>query len=260
MNKKEQKYIKRSIVSRFYDGGRYYPGTYKDIGIEAVVNFLRKFPLRSFVDYSFYQPRKNQRYIVLRDRLFSFVGEKVLDVGSRDDSAECFLGKKVVLIDKNNTNLDKWDWEKHPIPFEDESFDTVICFDTLEHINDIHGSFEDLMRVTKGTLLISLPNCWKKQIKKMLTLHPGQASYGIPPEKPMDRHKWFFNTEDVDNFLTYSSSTYKKPFEVIHVIYHAPKTVWWHYILYPTISHLAPQVFKNYFVETIFFVLKRRAI
>lgn len=253
----EKSYIKKNIIDRYCDGGRYYPGTYNEKGLEAIVAFWENFPVTHFVDHTFYQPRRDQRYLVLKHKLQKYIGKSIVDVGSRDDSAEKFLEQKVTLIDKNNTNLDSWDWEKTPIPFPDASFDTVICFDTLEHINDIHTSFNDLLRVSKDIVIISLPNCWKKQIKKMLTLSPGQASYGIPPEKPMDRHKWFFNPEDIGNFISYAGAIHAPSFKVVDVVYHAPKTRWWHKLLFPILIKLPKRIFTNYFVETGFVVLKK---
>ncbi len=256
----ENLYIKKDIVKRYSDGGRYYPGGYKEEGLKAILDCRERFPVGLCLDFTFYQPRTEQRYLLFKNKLLKYVGREVLDVGSRDTSAEKALGRKVTLIDKNNTNLESWDWEKTAVPFPGDSFDTVICFDTLEHINDIHTSVADLFRVSKDTVIISLPNCWKKQIKKMMTLSPGQASYGIPPEKPMDRHKWFFNPEDVESFLSYAGATYKNPFEVVEVIHHAPKTRLWHKVFFPILVLFPSRIFKNYFVETIFVVLKKKIV
>ncbi len=259
MEPQKNSYIKERIIDRYFDGGRYYPGAYKREGLQAILDFNEKFPISLCVDHTFYEPRNFQRYLVLKHKLAKYAGEKVIDVGSRDDSAKRSLGKDVTLIDKNNTSLDRWDWEKSPIPFPDKSFDTVICFDTLEHINDIHRSLRDLMRISRETVIISLPNCWKKQIKKFATLSAGQASYGLPPEKPMDRHKWFFTTEDIDNFLVYNATTNPEPFEAIDVVYHAPKTRLWHKLSFWLLKMLPKNIFKNYFVETTFIVLRRKS-
>lgn len=43
------------------------------------------------------------------------------------------------------------------IPFEDNTFDTVICTHALEHIKDIQGALSELRRVCKKKLIIVLP-------------------------------------------------------------------------------------------------------
>lgn len=46
------------------------------------------------------------------------------------------------------------------IPFENESFDVVVSFETLEHIEDHHGMLSEIKRVLrpKGIVLISTPD------------------------------------------------------------------------------------------------------
>lgn len=249
-------YIKSRIIDRFSDGGRYFDGTYDDEALAYIENTRQHFPLREAVDHTYFKPKTSQRYLLVKERWGHYVEEDIIDVGSRDKTVERIFSKRCTLLDKNNPQLHYFDWEKEQLPFEERSFETVICLDTLEHINDIHLSFTDLSRITKNHLIISLPNCWRKTWKKFLRGYGSGASYGLPPEKPKDRHKWFFNTEDVDNFLFYSA--YKNKLKVIDVVYLAPKTRLWHKIVYPIVKKIAPTRFKNFFVETIFVLLERR--
>ncbi len=45
------------------------------------------------------------------------------------------------------------------LPFADESFDTVIAFETLEHVPEPALALAELHRVTRETLILSVPNC-----------------------------------------------------------------------------------------------------
>ncbi len=47
-----------------------------------------------------------------------------------------------------------------PIPYPDSSFDAVVCFETVEHIEDDKGLLSELRRVLNwdGTLVLSTPN------------------------------------------------------------------------------------------------------
>lgn len=44
------------------------------------------------------------------------------------------------------------------IPFEDDSFDYVICTEVLEHLSEPKKALEELIRVSKGKLLITVPH------------------------------------------------------------------------------------------------------
>ncbi|MFH1144533.1 MAG: methyltransferase domain-containing protein [Candidatus Eisenbacteria bacterium] len=37
------------------------------------------------------------------------------------------------------------------LPFDDDAFDTVLCADVLEHLDNLHAIFDELVRVRAGT-------------------------------------------------------------------------------------------------------------
>ena len=118
---------------------------------------------------------------------------------------------------------------------------------------------EDVLRLSSKYVLISLPNNWKKALNEFIKGRGRWASYGIPPEPPHDRHKWFFNTEDVEDFIYYHSVPERGNYEVIDIKYNIPLTILRIKILYPILKFLLPEYqFKNLFVETVFIVLKKK--
>jgi len=132
-----------------------------------------------------------------------FLKGKVLDVGcwNKDlkkhlDSSVEYVGIDIAGNPDIFVNL-----EKEKIPFQDNSFDAVVCTDVLEHLDNFHEAFDELCRVSKKYLIISLPNCHSSSIKKIITGQGGLKFYGLPPEKPKDRHKWFFNYEEAEDFV-----------------------------------------------------------
>jgi 2-polyprenyl-3-methyl-5-hydroxy-6-metoxy-1,4-benzoquinol methylase len=46
----------------------------------------------------------------------------------------------------------------YELPYEDNSFDLVICTEVLEHLEEPEKAFREMLRVTKKYLMISTPN------------------------------------------------------------------------------------------------------
>lgn len=102
------------------------------------------------------------------------------------------------------------DLEQQDIPFEDRSFDCVLCLDVLEHLDNVHHVFDELCRVSARHVIISLPNPWGDFYRTLCGFAaPGENPmkfYGLPPEPTEDRHKWFFSPEDAERFITYRAA------------------------------------------------------
>jgi len=245
----------KKLTDRF-SNKNYMKDTFSKKGLDAIDTYRKKFAFKDFVLWAPYLLRNKQRYQIVKDHLEKFLGDKVLDVGTRDNTLSEMIERPVALVDKNNPNLPEFNWEKEKLPFEDNSFDSLVCLDVLEHIENSHEALGDLVRVSQGHVVISLPNCWRKAVGEFAKGRGRWATYGLPPEKPMDRHKWFFNVEDAEDFIYYNSSKYE--YSVERVIYHAPKTIWRLKILYPILQMVLPEhQFKNLFTETVFFVLRK---
>ncbi len=97
--------------------------------------------------------------------------------------------------------------EKTPLPFENEEFETVICFDVLEHLENTHEMFDELCRVARKNIIISLPNPWSDFFTVLRTGDHSELEklkfYGLPKEKPQDRHRWFFSEKEAKDFVSY---------------------------------------------------------
>lgn len=91
--------------------------------------------------------------------------------------------------------------ETEKLPVEDNSYDTVGCFEVLEHLDSFHRVFRDLFRAARKDVLVSLPNCWCSA-RSPLTRGTGAiAHYDLPQEKPIDRHKWFICSTQITQFF-----------------------------------------------------------
>jgi len=120
-------------------------------------------------------------------------GERVLDIGcgegrhswqacKESDCFVCALDIQEVnlkkahhvlwLLDEQQESKGKWVLVRGDIislPFEDASFDRIVCSEVLEHIPDDKQGIKEMVRVLKddGTLAVSVPSylqetiCWK---------------------------------------------------------------------------------------------------
>lgn len=136
-------------------------------------------------------------------RFRAILGGRVLDVGCDTARLRAHLpaSASYLGIDRTDEADLSLDLDARDLPFEDRSFDTVVCTDVLEHLERLHGVFDELCRVSADRVLISLPN----PIRSLLCeLHAGRATglkhYGLPTDPPADRHRWFFGFEEAAAF------------------------------------------------------------
>ena len=80
----------------------------------------------------------------------------------------------------------------------------------MEHLDNFHETLENLFDTTKHALIISLPNSFNSVInifKNKKNYNPIQGLhtkyYGLPIQKPPDRHKWWFTNEDTLYFFKF---------------------------------------------------------
>ena len=71
----------------------------------------------------------------------------------------------------------------------------------LEHLDNLHTNFNELIRVTRNHVILSLPNNWANARKAIERGRGSFSHYGLPAEPPMDRHKWFFCLTDAQSFI-----------------------------------------------------------
>jgi len=176
-----------------------------------------------------------------------YFGKTVLDVGA-GGSANIFrehLGSRYKAVDVSDSrNQPDYfvDLEKERLPFKDGEFETVLCFDNLEHLENCHELMDDLIRVSSKYVIISLPNNWPTLWKSLLAgrnITHG-FGYGLPPEKPIPgvRHKWFYNLEEAERFLVAGAQRNKaKVVELQYYYEHGFEIIQFPYI-YPLLTRL----------------------
>jgi SAM-dependent methyltransferase len=153
--------------------------------------------------------------------LAQYLGGKVLNIGGGGFYMKKYLSSNVeyLELDIAGTPDIKINLEKElPIPVKDSTFETVICTDVLEHLDNFHEVFKELLRVSNKYIIISLPNSVKSVTPYFFDLADDKNNnqirkkqgkylkfYGLPFEKPDDRHKWFFSYTDAEDFFHFQS-------------------------------------------------------
>ncbi len=132
-----------------------------------------------------------------------YLAGRVLDVGCDQAALRELVGReRYVGIDRSPQADVQHDLQRDGrLSFADAAFDTVICTDVLEHLDNLHQVFDELVRVTKKHLLVTLPNNWNAARQRLRRGHGEIGLYGLPLDPPPDRHRWFFSLLEAEKFL-----------------------------------------------------------
>jgi len=160
---------------------------------------------------------KNKYDLILDIILPNF--SNVLDVGCRDKVLKRYINKKynnfeylgIDLINCEDEEILCYDLEK-PLPIKDSSYDIVIALDVLEHVDNIHLLYKELLRVSKKQVIVAFPNeyYWKFRLKYLFGLDIDIKKYRLPKEAIKDRHRWITHYFSVLEFVKYNTpSNYK---------------------------------------------------
>jgi SAM-dependent methyltransferase len=87
---------------------------------------------------------------------------KLLDVGGADRGLKKFLPQNIAYHSLDYTGKQDFvhNLEEFPLPIKDNSFDIIVCLETLEHTLYPHKVMKELLRIAKpkALFLLSMPN------------------------------------------------------------------------------------------------------
>jgi len=164
------------------------------------------------------------------------VKTKILDLGCGDGLTSFYLSLKenveVIGVDLNVEEAK----EKFPhikfisssaedLPFEDNFFDEIYCFDVLEHVDDIDKTLSEVSRVLKsrGELIAEVPSAkseefllrirpnYHKEIHHQRIFYPGQLEKKLKDEFELIKRK---KMRGIDNLKLYL--LFKKDIEIVN--------------------------------------------
>jgi len=157
---------------------------------------------------------------------------KVLDVGCWQKDLRKhlpenthYLGIDIAGNPDQKINLDKID----KLPFSDNEFDMVVCADVLEHLENLHLVFDELLRISNKHVIITLPtsaniDSFRRILLGKIYSNTSEAKkkfgkylkyYGLPLERPDDRHRWFFSYKEAVDFVNYRAEKYQYRIKIL---------------------------------------------
>ncbi len=149
-------------------------------------------------------PARESRSRFVLERFKQYLQGAILDVGCFEAPLRDLLPSSVEYtgIDvTGNPDLTVNLETVERLPFDDGQFDCVICIEVLEHLDNLHAMFAELVRVSRKHIIVSLPNCWCAARRPVGRGKGDFSHYGLPIHKPDDRHKWFFSLTEAKTFI-----------------------------------------------------------
>jgi hypothetical protein len=94
-----------------------------------------------------------------------------------------------------------------PIPLPNCSYDYTAALDILEHIDNIHQAFHEILRITRQYAFITLPNIAVLSIRaRLFFLGRLGDKYHLPIEPRRDRHRWVTVYPEILEFVSVNAS------------------------------------------------------
>lgn len=147
-----------------------------------------------------------------------YLNEGVVDVGSyKSDLRKYVKGEYFGLDILESEDVDcVLDLEQDKIPLDDSSYNCVVCTDVLEHVDNFHSVFVELLRISNKYVLISLPNLYNYETLVRILFGKKIKFYGLTSSDADDRHKWFLQHRQTIDFFSKNQEAHSYDIVDIH--------------------------------------------
>jgi len=138
-------------------------------------------------------------------------GGKILDIGCGDKTMiQTLKNQNITTVDgweKFKPDL-LWDLNNTPLPYEDNSFDTVLALDLIEHLNRENGValLQDLKRIARKNILLLTPLFWTDNTQNV------QNSDSPYYQNLYDLHKSRWTLDDFKDWTRITDKLYYKDY------------------------------------------------
>lgn len=102
------------------------------------------------------------------------------------------------------------------LPFDDNAFDVVTALDVLEHLDNPHGALQELCRVARKSVLVSLPNMFYIEFRWRFLRGRGlSGKYRFSPQPILDRHRWVLSYSEALAFIGENATGHVVEYEMV---------------------------------------------
>lgn len=108
----------------------------------SILNAVNKFSFSNFIDIG-----GAEGYTAHLIRTLFQVPVKSTDLSTN----ACKMAREIFAIDAIPADI-------HHLPFKTQEFDVVLCSETIEHVTDYKRAVDELLRITKNVLIITVPH------------------------------------------------------------------------------------------------------
>lgn len=113
-----------------------------------------------------------------------YITKKIQEKGCQVVGLE--ISEKRIKNAKEKYNLDFIKGDANNLPFKDESFDTVVVSEVLEHLDNPGQGLKEAIRVAKKKVIISLPiGDWEEETHRFLINFVYIKAEGHPKDRGM---------------------------------------------------------------------------
>ena len=160
--------------------------------------------MRFETSFAFTNREEKSNYVWLKYQ--SILKDRILDVGADRGELRRHLPENAEyttagLEPHHDIRVDL----EGPLPLPANTYDCVLGLDVLEHVDRIHALFDELCRVSRRYVIVSLPNPWSSFFRGLRHGYYAPERpikfYWLPTEPPTDRHKWFFAGSEAKRFI-----------------------------------------------------------
>jgi len=223
---KRRYYILENEINKNPDISRLFPeGKMRKHYVHEIMRQTREFPALFVNQIRYY--RIYEYFLKNYPDLFD-EETKLIDVGDtsgilfqamQKDGLSVNINPDVVeAIRKSGIKAEVGDAEK--LRYPDKSFDYAFCFQCLEHLKNPLRALDELARITKRRVFISIPYvnrtniCSVDQTASIKKMPVEKGGYGRELVNDSDCHVFEFSTSDMKNLLSFTRLNYIDNFPI----------------------------------------------
>jgi SAM-dependent methyltransferase len=111
------------------------------------------------------------------------------------------------------------------LPLPDDAVDMAVALDVVEHLDDFHGGLEELHRVSRRYVAVTLPNIAHGLVRaKFLLKGRMGGKYDLAYGYGKDRHRWVTVLPQTDEYLADFAREHDLGLTCIHLPLSGPRT------------------------------------